>query len=87
MVTKDHDQVQEMKRKIEQGWIAFCKPDNIMRDKNVPIRLKRKAFNECILPVITYGCETQSLSNTQLENLVTTQREMERNMVARSHPQ
>ena len=45
------------------------------------MRLKRKAFNECILPVMTYGCETWSLSNTQLEKLVTTQRKMERIMV------
>ena len=81
MVTKDHDQIQEMKRRIGQGWSAFCKPDNIMRDKNVPMRLKRKVFNECILPVMTYGCETWSLSNTQLEKLVTTQRKMERIMI------
>ena len=81
MVTKDHDQVQEMKRRIGQGWSAFCKLDNTMRDKNVPMRLKRKAFNECILPVMTYGCETWSLSNTQLEKLVTTQRKMERIMI------
>ena len=53
MVTKDHDQIQEMKRRIGQGWSAFCKLDNIMRDKNVPMRLKRKVFNECILPVMT----------------------------------
>ena len=65
MVTKDHDQIQEMKRRIGQGWSAFCKLDNIMRDKNVPMRLKRKAFNECILPVMKYGCETWSLSNTR----------------------
>ena len=30
MVTKDHDQVQEMKRRIGQGRSAFCKLDNIM---------------------------------------------------------
>ena len=70
-----------MKRRIGQGWSAFCKLDNIMRDKNVPMRLKRKVFNECILPVMTYGCETWSLSNTQLEKLVTTQRKMERIMI------
>ena len=81
MVTKDHDQIQEMKRRIGQGWSAFCKLDNIMRDKNVPMRLKRKVFNECILPLMTYGCETWSLSNTQLEKLVTTQRKMERIMI------
>ena len=43
--------------------------------------VKRKAFNECILAVMTYDCETWSLSNTQLEKLVTTQRKMERIMI------
>ena len=66
---------------LGQGWSAFCKQDNIMRDKNVPMRLKKKALNECILPVMTYGCDTWSLSNTQLEKLVTTQRKMERIMI------
>ena len=81
MVTKDHDQVQETKRRIGQGWSVFWKLDNIMRDKNVPMRLRRKAFNERIHPAMTYGCETWSLSNTQLEKLVTTQRKMERIMI------
>ena len=80
MVTKDHDQTQEMKRRIGQGWNAFCKLD-IMRDKNVPMKLKRKAFNECVLSEMTFGCETWSLSNTQLEKLVTTQRKIERIMI------
>ena len=30
MVTKDHDHLQEMKRRIEQRWSAFFKLDNIM---------------------------------------------------------
>ena len=30
MLTKDHEHVQEMKRRIGQGWSAFCKLDNIM---------------------------------------------------------
>ena len=81
MVTKDHDQVQEMKRRIGQRWSAFCKLDNIMPDKNVSMRLKGKAFNECILPVMTYGCETWSLSNSPARNNWSTQRKMERIMV------
>ena len=84
MVTKDHDQVQEMKRRIEHGWSTFCKLDNIIRDKNVPMKLKRKAFNECILPVMTYACEIWSLSNTQLEKLVTKEDGKNHD---RSHPQ
>ena len=80
MVTKDHDQVQEMKWRIGQGWSAFYKLD-IMQDKNVPMRVKRKAFNEGILPTMTHGCDTWSLSNTQLEKLVITQRKIRRIMV------
>ena len=78
MVTKNYDQVPEMKRRMGQGWSAICKLDNIMRDTNVPMTQKRKAFNECILPVMTYGCETWSLSNTQPNKLVTPQRKMGR---------
>ena len=47
----------------------------------MPMRLKRKAFNRCMLPVMASGCETWSLSNTQLKELVTTQTKMERIMV------
>ena len=52
--TMDHDQVEGMKRRIGQGWSTFSKLDNIMRDKNVPMRVKRQAFNECILSVMTW---------------------------------
>ena len=37
MMTKDHDQVQEMKRRNGQGWSSICTLNNIMRDKSVPI--------------------------------------------------
>ena len=80
MVTKDHHQIQEMKRRIGQEWSVFCKL-NIMQDKNVPMRLKRRAFNECVLPVMIYGCETWTFTSTLLEKLVTTQTKMERIMV------
>ena len=45
------------------------------------MKLKRKALNECMFPVMTYVCETWSLSNTQLAKLVTTQRKMGRIML------
>ena len=86
MRTKDHDQVQEIKKRIAPGWSAFRKLDSIMQDTTVPMRLKRKAINGCILQVMTYGCETWSHSNTQLHELFTIQRKMERIMIKR-HPQ
>ena len=77
MVTKDHDQEHELRRRIGLGWTAFGKLDSIMQNKRIPLRLKMKVHNECILPVIMYGSETWSLSKTQLQKIITTQCEME----------
>ena len=52
-----------------------------MPDKNVPMRLKRKACTTCTRPVLIYGSEIWSLSNTQLKQLVANQRKMERIVV------
>ena len=52
MVTKDHDTEQELRCRIDLGWTAFGKLDSIMQNKRIPLRLKMKVQNECILPVI-----------------------------------
>ena len=52
MVTKDHDQEQELRHRIGLHWTAFCKLDSIMGNKKIPLRLKMKVLNECILLVI-----------------------------------
>ena len=77
MVTKDHDQEQELRCRIGLGCIGFGKLDSIMQNKSIPLRLKTKVHNQCILPVIMYGNETWSLSKTQLQKIVTTQCRME----------
>ena len=77
VMTKDHDKEQELRHRIGLGWTAFGKLDSIMRNKSIPLRLKTKVHNECILPVIMYGSETWSLSKTKLQKMVTTQCKME----------
>ena len=77
MVTKDHDQEKELRHRIGLCWTGFGKLDSIMQNKSIPLRMKMKVHNECILPVITYGSKTWSLSKTQLQKMVTTQHKME----------
>ena len=77
MVTKDHGQEQELRCRIGLGWTAFGKFDSIMQNKSIPLWLKMKVHSECILPVITYGSETMSLSKTQLQKIVTAQCKLE----------
>ena len=77
MVTKDHNQEQELRHRIGLGWTMFGKLDSIMWNKSIPLRLKMKVHNECTLLVITYRSETWSLSKTHLQKMVTTQWKVE----------
>ncbi|PIK46927.1 endonuclease-reverse transcriptase [Apostichopus japonicus] len=43
---------------------------------------KRKLFNQCVLPAMTYGCETWTLTKMMEKKLQTTQRSMARMMLA-----
>ena len=43
--------------------------------------IKSKIFNEYILPVMTYGCETWALNKTMMDKLAVAQRKMERIML------
>ena len=77
----DGNQVQEIKRKTQAGWAAFSRYKDILTDKTMPNCLKRKLFNQCILPAITYGSETWTLNKDMERKLKTTQRSMERMML------
>ena len=55
------------------------KHSSIFRSK-LPMCLKRKVFDQCVLPAMTYGCETWTLNNKLHQKLQTSQRSMERYM-------
>ena len=58
----------EINRRVKMGWSAFGKQNKILKGK-MPLYLKRKVFDQCILPVMTYGCETWSLNTKMIQNL------------------
>ena len=70
----------EIKRRIQHRWAAFNKLSNILRS-NLPINLKRKLFNQCVLSAMTYTSETWTLSKKIENKLRTAQRAMERAML------
>ena len=51
------------------GWAAFGKVNNIMRSRNTNMKVKRKVFNEYILPLMMYESETWALNNAMEEKL------------------
>ena len=76
--TPDH--TREIKRRIGMGWSAFGKVSSIMKSK-MPLSLKRRVYNQNVLPVIIYGSETWSVTKRLEQKLRTAQRGMERIML------
>ncbi|XP_046961292.1 uncharacterized protein LOC124530962 [Vanessa cardui] len=67
----------EVNRRIQLGWAAFGKPRKIF-SSHIPQCLKTKAFDQCVLPVMTYGSETWSFTIGLIRRLKVTQSAMER---------
>ena len=67
----------EINRRIGLTWAAFGRLRYILKDGTIPINLKRKVYESCILPVATYGLETMTLPERSANRLRTTQRAME----------
>ncbi|XP_052737833.1 putative uncharacterized transposon-derived protein F52C9.6 isoform X1 [Bicyclus anynana] len=70
----------EVNRRIQLGWAAFGKLRDIFSSE-IPQCLKTKVFEQCVLPVMTYGSETWSLTMGLIRRLRVTQRAMERAML------
>jgi endonuclease/exonuclease/phosphatase family metal-dependent hydrolase len=70
----------EVNRRIRLGWAAFGRLRHIF-SSNIPQCLKTRVFDQCVLPVMTYGTETWSLTMGLIRRLKVTQRAMERAML------
>lgn len=75
------NQTEEIKRRTKLAWAAYGKLSFILRNKDIPIHLKTKVFDSCVLPVITYGAQNWVMTKSNMNILRTTQRAMERSML------
>ncbi|CAG9830961.1 unnamed protein product [Diabrotica balteata] len=78
-ISRDN-QTCELSRRIALGWATFGKIKDVFKE-NIPIKLKRKAFNQYVLPVLTFGAETLTLTKASIKKLQVAQRKMERSML------
>ena len=77
---KDKNQDKEIQRRITAGWTAYAKHRDIFKS-NIPISLKRKVYEACIIPAMTYAAETWSLTTKMENKLAAAQSKMERSML------
>ena len=61
---KDNTQ-EEVETRIRAGWGAFGRYRDILCDKNISISLRRRVFNQCVIPAITYGSECWTTTKTK----------------------
>lgn len=77
---RDH-QGKEISRRIQLGWAAFGKLGDVLRSSEIPQCLKTRLFNQCVLPTMTYGAETWTLTQKTVHKMRVAQRAMERTML------
>ena len=53
---------EEVTCRIRAGWSCFGTNREIFQDDKMPLSLKRQVFDQCVLPTMTYGCQTWSLT-------------------------
>ena len=76
----DHTREEVMIR-IKAGWSCFGRFKDILCDTRLPMSIRRRMYNQCIIPTMTYGAETWTTTKQLEQKLKTTQRAMERRML------
>lgn len=71
----------EIQRRLSNSWSRYWSLKEIMKNQSVPMQAKCKVFNMCILPVLTYGCQTWGLTKSHTQRLKVCQQAMERSML------
>lgn len=71
----------EIQNRINLGWKRYWGLKDIMKNSDISIEGKKKIFNTCILPTMTYGCQTWSYTKKNIKSLETCQHRMERSIL------
>ena len=62
---------EEIKRRITLGWQAFGRASSTFKNKKISLVLKRRIYNKCILPIVTWNMEPNEKIDTRTENHAT----------------
>ena len=73
--------LKEVNRRIHFGWKAFGKASYILKSPDIALVLKRRVYNQLIIPTVSYGAETWSLTKKMYIKLISMQRAQERIMM------
>ncbi len=65
-VKLDEHTREEVNIRIKAGWSCFGRYKDILCDQKLPMSLRRRMYDQCVLPTVSYGAETWT-TKKQLE--------------------
>ncbi|CAB3228197.1 unnamed protein product [Arctia plantaginis] len=71
----------EIDRRITMTWKRFWSLSEIMKNEEMSIKIKRTVYNTCILPCLTYGCQTWALTDQLSNKIKVCQNSIERSVI------
>ncbi|KAJ8727495.1 hypothetical protein PYW07_001614 [Mythimna separata] len=77
---EDKSEELEVDRRINMSWKKFWSLKEILKGK-YPVHLKKTVLDTCILPTLTYGCQTWTYNTKIKTKLVVCQKAMERSIL------
>ena len=60
----------EIKRRIALAGTAFNKLQKIFKRHDIRLNVKLRIFNSCVIPVLTYGCESWDITKAMQNKLI-----------------
>ncbi|GBP17304.1 Putative uncharacterized transposon-derived protein F52C9.6 [Eumeta japonica] len=70
----------EVERRVNVTWKKFWSLKEILKS-DMTIRMKAKVMNTCLLPSLTYACQTWKFTRTVKNKITSCQRSMERSIL------
>lgn len=71
---------EEIERRIQHTWNKYWSLKEIFKS-NMPIKIKTQVMSSCLLPCLTYACQTWKYTAKIKKKIVTCQRGLERSML------
>lgn len=75
-----HNNEQEVDRRVNITWKKFWSLKEVLKS-DMSIRLKSRVMNTCLLPSLTYACQTWKFTRKVKNKIITSQRSMERSIL------
>lgn len=81
LISTDDCMKKEIERRITNTWKRYWSLKEVMKDKDMPMKGKKKVYELCIMPCLLYGCQTWALTELLENKLKVCQNSIERSIL------